>query len=315
MTSIDNKSVLAMKKDYFSGSMEKHEYLQGMLRKHSALKEYSELIKDSTLSEIRISDGMVVAVGRRFGVKHLVVFEDVSNIPLAILDMGDYEREEIEFILKLVRPDDYVFDIGGNTGWVSMNIAKKNPGTVVHAFEPIPNTSAIFEKNMELNALPNIHLHKVALSDKEGQAEFFFNRQESGATSMRNIRDTEKAVRISVKTERLDDFFVREGIRKLDFIKCDVEGAELFVLKGGLETIKQHKPILFVEMLRKWASKFNYHPNDIISLLAGHGFSCYAIEGETLSRLESMDDSMMATNFFFVHEERKPEILKYLKGK
>lgn len=314
MTPTDMKSVLDLKKEYFSGSIGKHEYLQSMLERHGALEDYSGLLGDSALSEIRITDGMVYAVGRRYGVKHLIVSGDVSNIPLAILDMGDYEHEEMEFIMKLVRPEDCVFDIGGNTGWISMNIAKKNPGAVVHAFEPIPATSAIFEKNLALNGLPNIHLHKVALSEKEGTAEFFFNKQESGATSMRNIRETEKAVSLTVRTERLDDFAVRSGIKKLDFIKCDVEGAELFVLRGGLETIKQHKPIIFIEMLRKWAAKFDYHPNEIISLLGQQGFDCYAIDGEKLLFLASMDDSVMTTNFFFVHKSRKGEIAGYLKA-
>lgn len=314
MTVNAEKDLVALRKDYSEGRMEKHTYLDTMLKRHEVLQAYSRLIKDSSLSELRITADGVMAVSKRFGVYHKVIFGDVSNIPLAILDTGDYEQEEIEFILKLVRPGDFFFDIGGNTGWVSMHVAKKEPSTTVHAFEPIPRTSSIFEQNLKLNALPNIHLHKIALSDSEGVAEFYFNEQESGATSMRNIRETQKAVQISVKTERLDEFVRRNGIKRMDFIKCDVEGAEFFVIKGGLETIKEHKPILFVEMLRKWAAKFNYHPNDIIKLLSASGFECYAIEKDSLSPISFMDDSVMATNFFFVHSSREGEIVQYIKS-
>jgi hypothetical protein len=60
--------------------------------------------------------------------------------------------------------------------------------------------------------------------------------------------------------------FVAKNNAKVDFIKCDVEGAELFVYQGAKATLMQQKPIVFTEMLRKWAAKFDYHPNDIIAL-------------------------------------------------
>jgi len=310
----DEKDIVTLRQDYAEGKIDKHIYLETMLKRHEVLRHYSRLLDDSTLSELRITSDGVVAVSRRYGVLHKVVFEDVSNIPLTILDTGDYESKEIEFILRLIKSGDCIFDIGANTGWVSMHIARKEPTVTVYAFEPIPSISSILEQNMNLNGLSNIRLIKIALSDSSGDAEFYFNYGESGATSMRNIRETQKAVKISVPTERLDDFVRKNKIAKLDFIKCDVEGAELFVLRGGLETIKQHKPIILAEMLRKWAAKFNYHPDEIISMLGQHGFACYALEDEKLSLLTSMDDSVMTTNFFFIHDERKCEVAKFIQN-
>ncbi|MFH1620268.1 MAG: FkbM family methyltransferase [bacterium] len=308
----DQLNVLELKKAYCEGRIPKHEYFQRMLEKNNVLRQYSELLTETSLSEIRITKDMVVGVGQKFGLKHVMVFEDVSNIPLRTLATGDYEPEEMEFILGLVRPGDTVFDIGGNTGWISMNIARKVPDSKIHVFEPIPHTSAILEKNLEINGFDNISLHKIALSDKEGVNAFYFNTKELGATSMRNIRELNGGATVSVKSERLDDFMRENGIQRLDFIKCDVEGAELLVIRGGLETIKKYRPILFVEMLRKWAAKFDYHPNDIISLLSRNGYSCYAIRHEKLQEMKVMDDSVMCTNFFFVHEDRKAEIARYL---
>ncbi len=306
-------TVVELKKAYLEGKLPKHEYFQTMLAKNGVLRQYSELIKGTELAELRITGAGVCGVGKRFGVKHVLVFEDVSNIPLRMLAVGDYEPEEMELILGLVRAGDTVFDIGGNTGWIAMNIARKIPGGKIHVFEPIPYTAAILEQNLALNGFDNISLHKIALSDKKAVNTFYLNKKELGATSMRNIRETEDAVAVSVKSERLDDFVRENGVRGLDFIKCDVEGAELLVIKGGLETIKKYRPILFVEMLRKWAAKFNYHPNDIIALLAPLGYACYAIEKDKLLPMKIMDDTVMCTNFFFVHGSRKAEIAGYLK--
>lgn len=63
--------------------------------------------------------------------------------------------------------------------------------------------------------------------------------------------------------KKMDDWNKENNIYP-DFIKCDVEGAELLVLKGGEETLKSKKPVIFIELIRKWAQKFNYHPNEVI---------------------------------------------------
>lgn len=98
-----------------------------------------------------------------------------------------------------------------------------------------------------------------------------------------------------------------EFIKRLDFIKCDIEGAELFALRGGKKTIEKYKPILFVAMLQKWSAKFNYHPNDIIRLMKKVGYHCFEINGEHLSWLSVMTDETVATNFFFLHTEKHME--------
>lgn len=87
---------------------------------------------------------------------------------------------------------------------------------------------------------------------------------------------------------------------------------------GGVESIKQYKPIIFCEMLRKWAKKFDYHPNDIIELLKNIGYSCYAIKENTLGYISQVTEDTMETNFLFLNEskERHKSILdKLLEGK
>jgi hypothetical protein len=103
--------------------------------------------------------------------------------------------------------------------------------------------------------------------------------------------------------KRLDEF-IDENPVKIDFIKCDVEGAELLVYQGGLETIKRDNPIIFTEMLRKWSAKFNYHPNQIIDLMAEIGYDCFTVCDHNLSRFSLMDDTTLETNFFFLHREK-----------
>jgi hypothetical protein len=98
----------------------------------------------------------------------------------------------------------------------------------------------------------------------------------------------------------IDEFSAEKGL-KVDFIKCDVEGAELFVFQGGVKTISRDKPVIFTEMVRKWSAKFNYHPNQIIELLRGIGYRCFRAEGNALVEFPVMDENTAETNFFFLH--------------
>lgn len=210
-----------------------------------------------------------------------------------------YEADEMRIALSLIKNGDCCLDIGANFGIYSRAIAKKYPDCVIHAFEPIPDTYRILVNNTFL--LHNIYAHNVALTDSVEKATFFYNKEEPGAASMRNIRETDKAEKVTVKTQTLD--ISAQFLDKVDFIKCDVEGAELLVLKGGLKTIKKHKPVILMEMLRKWSAKFGYHPNDIIKLLGDIGYKCYRITSGKLRLFKKMTDRTKQTNFFFIHRK------------
>jgi hypothetical protein len=108
----------------------------------------------------------------------------------------------------------------------------------------------------------------------------------------------------------MDTFVKDEKITALDFLKCDVEGAEYFVFQGGIETIKKFRPMIFTEMLRKWSAKFNYHPNDIIQYLNAIGYSSFIIHDSRLKRFHLMDNNTLETNFIFLHNEKHAPQIK-----
>ena len=123
----------------------------------------------------------------------------------------------------------------------------------------------------------------------------------SGSTSAANIQERDDAEIVQCQMKTIDSF-VADNKLVVDFIKCDVEGAELFVYQGGIEAIKAYKPIIFSEMLRKWTAKFNYSPNSIIDLLSNCGYKCFTTHGGNLIEFDKMDERTVETNFFFLHK-------------
>jgi hypothetical protein len=135
-----------------------------------------------------------------------------------------------------------------------------------------------------------------------------------------NVAEKENIQIFRCKVETLDGY-VSCTNSKVDFIKCDVEGAELFVFRGGISTLKEQQPIVFTEMLRKWSAKFNYHPNDIIEFFRPLGYAAYTIypspiqfnsKGIKLREFNFVDENTIETNYFFLHREKHASIINRL---
>ena len=234
---------------------------------------------------------------------------DVSSIPFTLLNFGAYEPIEDKLLLELVSDDSVVLDIGANAGWYTLNWQKNANNVQVFSFEAIPVIYENMVQNLILNGLPTNNAYNFALSNESGEKEFYFDTERCGASSMVNLRDTDCTRKVKCKVKKLDELVPSFGLDQIDFIKCDVEGAEKLVFEGGIETIRNYKPVIYAEMLRKWSAKFDYHPNDIIKLLAGIGYECYYFADGKLNLIETVTESTSATNFFFFDQEKHVDII------
>lgn len=303
-------NLLEMKQRYKAGLFPKAEYIEGMFRKHAALLEYAELLRDTDIRAIEITDDQVTMVARSTGVKIAVDCPDRRMAPLEILNFDLYEPDDSDMMLRLIKPGDHVFDVGANIGWYSLTIARTVPNVRLSAFEPIGPTYERLAKNVALNRADNVRAYPFGFSDRAGEVTFQFDAGNSvGAFQAAPGAEGGTTVRARLNTL---DAFVREHAATVNFIKCDVEGAELLVLRGGLETLRAQQPVLLLEMLRKWAARFGYHPNDIIDLLAGLGYKPYTAHDGRLAAFGRMTDETRETNFFFLNPARHQDRLATL---
>lgn len=302
------KSLKDLKAAYREGLIAKLPFAVGMYDIHRYLFEYAEILKDTDISNIQISDDQVVMTFRESGIKMLLMKGDTAIPALTAFNFGGYEQEELGIALGLIKKNTKenltVLDIGANVGWFSLHVANRFKNATVYAFEPIPRAFEHLNKNISLNHLTNIQALNLGLSNKKTTSEFYCDPTRCGSASLTNIADVENVDVILCDVRTIDDV-VKENNIEVDFIKCDVEGAELFVFQGGLETIDKYRPAILTEMLRKWSAKFHYHPNDIIRLLAGYGYQCYRIVNNQLERFYEMDESTVETNFLFIHSSKK----------
>ncbi len=297
---------------YATGSLPKARFIDEMYAFHSTLFQYAQRLPQTDISRIEITDGEICMTIRGMNIKMLPTAQDKRDILLEIINFGGHEREELTMVERLVPDGACLLDIGANVGWYALWLARKKPSLTIHSFEPIPKTFARLAQHVALNGLDEqVKTYPFGFSDVNETLTFYFAPECSMNASSRNVADRADIERIDCRVMPLDEFMADKPF-SVDFLKCDVEGAELFVYRGGLKTLAEHKPIVFSEMLRKWASKFDYHPNEIIALFKELGYGCFALAGQQLRRFAFMDEGTLETNFFFLHHERHADLIKAL---
>jgi FkbM family methyltransferase len=136
-----------------------------------------------------------------------------------------------------------IIDVGANYGFISLALSTNlSKDSIVFSFEPHPQLVEAFKKSILKNNIKNIHLENVAVGDLRNRISLNLMGQTS------NILDTgiEVVEKIEIDQIFLDDYFLSNQI-KPDFVKIDVDGYELNVLKGMKNTIAKYLPILVVE--------------------------------------------------------------------
>jgi FkbM family methyltransferase len=300
-----------IKKRFASQGILKPDFIEQMHQVHEVLFDYAALLPTTDIAKIEIKDGEVVMTSRQHGISIVCDKDDKRIVPIEILNFGNYEKTDADMICRLVPNGAHVLDIGANVGWYSILLGKRSPSNQIWAFEPIPKTHAYLEKNLSLNSIKNVKAHRLGFSDKEADLKFYYYAGGSGNASSAKLAEGEALEEIACHVQPLDAFMQGKDF-SIDFIKCDVEGAELMVFKGARQTLEKHQPIVFSEMLRKWSAKFSYHPNEIIALFSGLGYRCFTAEGAVLKEFMTMTDESTQTNFFFLHAQKHAGLIQSL---
>ena len=299
-------SIIDIKRAYQEGRITRESFWRSMQARHLQLRDYQKLIAGGEVSSIEIlSDELHITTSD--GIILVWYPEDLRTAPDILVNSGTYEPVESAALMRAAEGARVIFDVGANVGYYSMRWAKSlGAGGSIHAFEPVPLTYERLRRNIELNELGNIiQAINAGLGETPGSLNLFVPAfSGSSAASIRNLHPDETSVEVEACIDTLDDYFKRSGLTTLDLVKVDVEGAELLVLKGALRTIDMHRPLLFMELLRKWSKPFGYHPNDVLALLGGLGYACYSHEEANLVHVPEITDETVQTNFFFAHPQR-----------
>jgi FkbM family methyltransferase len=163
--------------------------------------------------------------------------------------LGDWEMPMQEIFLQYIKPGNTIYDLGAHQGFLAL-LASRLVGTEgkVYSFEPLPSNYALLKKNMQINQIKNCATFYGAVTATPGFINFTISQADVSNTYVQSSPAfNANAQHIEVPAFSLDNLVATRLINAPDFLKIDVEGAELDVLKGATNLLKELAPIIYLE--------------------------------------------------------------------
>jgi FkbM family methyltransferase len=220
---------------------------------------------------------------------------------------GSFENVESGFVEGFLKPGMVVLDIGAHHGYYTLLASQKvGPLGRVIAFEPSPRERRNLKQHLRMNGCTNVQVEELALGETEGRAELYVVKgRETGCNSLRppQVRQSTEATEVGVA--RLDDYVRQHDLQRVDFMKMDVEGAELSVLKGATEFLeRKSRPVIFCEVQDMRTRAWGYAAREIVDFLRQRGFRWYVPSAGGAPQPLPLDQMEYDGNFVAVPEEK-----------
>lgn len=226
---------------------------------------------------------------------------------------GTFETHELAFVGRFLQPGMIVLDVGAHHGLYTLLASKLvgSRGKVV-AFEPSPRERRALRLHLMLNLCRNVTIQGLALGNENADANLFVvEGRQTGCNSLRPPDVFGATSPIRVRVTRLDHWLDSQKIAQVDFIKLDVEGAELDVLRGAQRLLdRRPRPVILAEVQDVRTQPWGYRATEIIQYLSRKAYKwMYLTDHGTLEGLE-LSANEFEGNFIAVPEERMGQVME-----
>lgn len=212
-------------------------------------------------------------------IEQLMPYRQALQLRIGMQRLFGILEPETKLLPAVVSPGDHVIDVGANAGVYTYLLSRL--GCQVESFEPL----TYYSKLLESAELRNVDVHNVALSDSEGEGTIHVpvidGLQRRARASIQGTSDA--AISQAVTFAPLDIY----GFSDVRFMKIDVEGHEMAVLRGAKGTIQKSNPVVLIEIEEHRLAGMRIE--DFFSWFYGLGYKGYFYRGRSLQSIESFD--------------------------
>jgi len=227
------------------------------------------------------------------------------HIDRQVVRLGSYEASLTTFMRRTIHPGMTTIDAGANFGYFTVLMAQRvGPTGRVHAFEPLSHLRRRCAENLARNALADrVTLHHEALGDRDAELTFSFAAPEASNQGMGSLKLSSHpmlAEHQTVPVRQLDSLASDLALERLDFLKADIQGAEIDMLAGAAETIREFRPMMVLEFSPPEQAAAGRTCVDLADAVIGLGYELHALRddgtmGERLDR-RAFEDSSPSDN-------------------
>lgn len=162
-------------------------------------------------------------------------------------------QPEFRFFMQLIRGEGILLDIGANIGTMTVLLAQQFPQCRVYAFEPVPMNVRTVRRLVGLFGLRNITICETALGNTNGTLTMVSpTREKSHMHGLSYVWQGPAGAyppgAFEVPVATLDDHPVLQQVQRISAVKIDVENYEYYVLLGGVELLRRHRPLVYAEL-------------------------------------------------------------------
>jgi FkbM family methyltransferase len=198
-----------------------------------------------------------------------------SHVLQRILAYKAYEPELVALVREHFDPERDAIDVGANIGLYSALLSSLAPSRRVLAIEPTPSALHYLRRNLERNRCTNVTVFEGVVSDEAGRVtlELIPGREEYstlGAIVHPSVAN-QSTQRVDVDASTIDALVTSRELVP-GFIKIDVEGAELKVLRGAMSTLGTHRPVILCELSDLLLATLGATVREAVQLLTGAGY-------------------------------------------
>ncbi len=249
------------------------------------------------------------------------VFGKMQDIRLRLV-----EEDEMELLPQLISPQDQVIDIGANYAYYTERMARLCPRGEVFAFEPIASTHWVCRKIVSLLGLRNVRLFQKGVGAKTESMTFEVPLQKIGVPSAgqahmggrnNNLAGAERYyafsenVKVQCEVVALDDTAWFSQFKNLTFVKIDIEGAEIFALRGMEKLVRLHKPTILIEVVPFFLKGFGVKESELARLIADLGYLSFTYEKKE-RLLRRHDGPYIDRNYILLHQDKTANLSRLL---
>jgi FkbM family methyltransferase len=224
---------------------------------------------------------------------------------------SEKDEPDLRVVRKLVGSGDHVVDIGANVGWYTRVLAESvGSGGRVYSIEPIEATFEILSYCIHRLGLKNVDLLHSGISETDGDAVMEIPSFDKGGDNFYRAQIVSRANpsefnrQVQVRLTTLDKI-LGDSKSPITFIKCDVEGHELAVVRGARSVIERFMPAWLIEVSQD-PDEPGTPANELFSILYSYGYSAFWFNGSNLVERAPRDKSI---NYFFLKAGQRSVVL------
>ena len=245
--------------------------------------------------------------------KFLVEVKDMS-VGRKLRTDGSYGREELERIFKLVSKESSIIFVGAHIGALAIPTAKRVKSCIF--IEANPKTFQFLNNNIDLNNISNVKAYNIAVGERKGSINFVLNTVNSGGSKREPVIKQEmyyydKPETISIPLVTLDSICDDQN-EKYDLVFMDIEGSEIFALKGMDSVLNRSKALIIEFIPHAITNVANSNVDEFVAYTSKYFSFCYVpskgkyIQSQEFKEyftkmfyLNEIDDGLVFTKKFF----------------